>query len=134
MVVPSGMLTSTVAASMERLSQRATVVPSALVTWTRGGDPVTLAVASGALVSVGAEDVGVKAAAVRVNWAMTVPAADVRMAATSGVDSAWGVFEDPHPVITRVAISIMLRVSFSFIEPLYPCRKFPITFSLRSRR
>jgi hypothetical protein len=81
---------------------------------------VSVAVASGWGVSVGAageENVGVKAAAVRVNCDITVLAADVRIAATSGVESA-GVAEGPHAAI-NAATRKQTRNSFSFMEPLY---------------
>jgi hypothetical protein len=66
--------------------------------------------------------VGVKAAAVSVNWEITVLAADVRMAATSAVGScSWGVLADPQAV-KKMAISIRLRVGLRFMEPLYRLR------------
>src|SRR5215216_6561428 len=88
MVVLSGTFTSTVAKSHEYLSHKTTTVPSALVTCATGSD-VWVAVASGlpgACVSVGVAGTTVNTAAVNVNWETTVPAADVRTAATSGVD------------------------------------------------
>src|SRR6185295_4245383 len=98
MLVSSGTFTS---ATKDKLSQRATVVPSAFVTCTTGCPVAVLVVlvASGADVSVGWDGVGVNAAAVSVNCEITVLAADVRMAATSAVGSCSCVPGDPHAAI-----------------------------------
>jgi hypothetical protein len=77
-----------------------------------------VAVISGADVSVGRDaTVGVKAAAVSVNCEMTVLAAEVRTAATSGVDSdpAGGV-ADPHAA-ANMAIKMTITTDFSYMEP-----------------
>src|SRR6185503_5800547 len=102
MLVSSGTVTS---ATKARLSQRAKDVPCALVTCTKGC-PVAVLVGCGVIVSVGIDGMGVNAAAVSVNCEMTVLAADVRIAATSGVGSCSGVLEEPH-----AAINIMKRIA-----------------------
>src|SRR5688572_32168630 len=86
MGVLSGTFTSTVAGLKVRLSHSASGVPDKFVTCASTGS-VAVAVNSGADVFVGSKVVGVKAAAVSVNCDTTVPAADVRTAATSGVGS-----------------------------------------------
>src|SRR6266487_573453 len=116
MLVPSGIFTSS---TKVRLSHRSTVVPSAFVTCARGGNVAVLVTAGvDAGVSVGRDGVAVKAAAVSVNSEITVLAADVRTTATSGVDSCSCALGDPHAA-SKMAISITIIVSLSFIEPLY---------------
>jgi hypothetical protein len=58
--------------------------------------------------------VGVNAAAVSVNSEITVLAAEVRTAATSGVGSGGGL-ADPHAAIT-IAMKMAVAISFSLIE------------------
>jgi len=117
MVVPSGIFTSTVVGSMERLSHRATVVPAPVVTCARGATvAVALIATCGADVSVGREAVGVKAAAVSVNCEMTVLAAEVRTAAISGVGSCEDGGEDPHAA-TNMAMRMTLMSGLSFMKP-----------------
>jgi hypothetical protein len=78
---------------------------------------VPVVVISGAGVSVGSDGVGVKAAAVNVNCATTVLAADVRIAATSDVGSAFGVPAAPHAELSTTT-RVTSRVSLSFIKSL----------------
>jgi hypothetical protein len=85
-----------------------------LVTWATGR-VVSVAVTSGAGVSVTGAVVGVKAAAVKVNCETTVLAAEVRIAATSGVGSL-GVADGPHAAIS-IAVKKSVVNSLSFIHP-----------------
>jgi hypothetical protein len=71
---------------------------------------------TGAAVSVGNAGVDVKAAAVSVNCETTVPAAEVRMAATSDVGSCSGVFAEPQAA-TRIVRRSAVTISFGFIKP-----------------
>lgn len=66
-------------------------------------------------VSVGGRGVGVKAAAVRVNSAMTVFAAEVRMASTSGVGSMGVAGAQAARINAAVSVRI---INLTFIFPL----------------
>jgi hypothetical protein len=83
------------------------------------GNDVSVAVASVACVAggvfVGEGSTGVKTAAVSVNCATTVFAAEVRTTATSGV-GPMGVAEGPHAT-SKVAIKKIKQNSFGFMKP-----------------
>ena len=73
---------------------------------------------SGVTVAVGGSEVAVNTAAVSVNSATTVDAAEVRMASTSGVGTM-GV-AGAHAARIKVAITAKM-MNFSFIVPLFIC-------------
>jgi hypothetical protein len=90
-------------------------VPDSFVTCTAGCVTVAASINSGVDSFVGRDGVGVKTAAVNVNCDTTVLAAEVRTAATSGVDSA-GVAADPQAAIKAAIIAAVTRI-FGFMEP-----------------
>ena len=59
---------------------------------------------------------GVKAAAVSVNCDTTVLAAEVRTAATSGVDPVAGVADGPQAVINKMT-AMTVAISLGFMKP-----------------